>query len=212
MNYHWVWSIVLLHLLGCTRLPVVSPTAEPVTGQPVASSQAANPSPPAAPVSRTPTSQTPIPEATPAAETSTRPAVQRDYAPTTPLPQTGTITVRGHIHTLDLNRLIAECPADSGPYALAESTHYTVQICSAEYDPWQPKYYIGQAKDGSGELRITSNNPEEARQLIFRHEGYTYILARDGAPSGQSNAYLEVYDPSGNGSAEALLYLYEASQ
>lgn len=135
--------------------------------------------------------------------------IQQDYAPTEPLPDTGKLTIRDNIRNLEPNRLIADCPSDSGPYAFAESTHYRVQICSQEYDPWQPKYYIGQAKDGSGELRITSTDPDQARQLIFKHEGYTYILYRDGARPEQVNAYLEVYFPNGERHAEALLWLYE---
>ena len=136
---------------------------------------------------------------------------QQDYAPTMPLPETGRVTIRDHIQNLDANRLITECPADSAPYAFAESTHYRVQICSAEYDPWMPKYYMGQAKDGSGELRITSSDPAEARQLIFKSEGYTYILYRDAARPEQVNAYLQVFTPNGDSYAEALLYFYEAA-
>lgn len=135
----------------------------------------------------------------------------RDYEPTTPLPDTGKVTVRNDIRNLDPDRLITDCPADSAPYAFAESTHYRVQICSQEYDPWQPKYYLGQAKDGSGELRITSSDPAEARQLIFESDGYTYILDRDAARLEQANAYLQVFTPTGDSYSEALLYLYEAT-
>ncbi|HEY9644489.1 MAG TPA: hypothetical protein V6C57_28595, partial [Coleofasciculaceae cyanobacterium] len=69
--------------------------------------------------------------------------------------------------------------------------------------------YIGQAKDGGGELRITSSNLDEARQLIFKNGDYTYVLYRDGAKPDESNAYLEVYMPNGKSYAEALFYLYE---
>jgi hypothetical protein len=136
--------------------------------------------------------------------------VQRDYDFRTPLPSTGQVTIRGSIRTIQLDQLIADCPTDSAPYALAESTNYRVQVCSEEYDPWLPKYYIGQAKDGSGELRITSTDVNAARQLIFENAGYTYVIYRDGARPNQINAYLEVYSPSGQGYAEALWYLYEA--
>jgi hypothetical protein len=143
----------------------------------------------------------------------TRPAaIQQDYEATTPLPSTGAVTIRQSIRDLDPDQLIAECPPDSAPYALAESTNYRVQICSQEYDPWLPKYYIGQAKDGSGELRITSSNPDAARQLTFQQGGYTYIIDRDGARPEVTNAYLEIYTPSGDNYAEALLYLYETGR
>lgn len=141
-------------------------------------------------------------------------ALHQDYGPATPLPATGQVTIRSDIRDLDPNRLIAPCPSDSSPYAFAESTNYRVQICSAEYDPWQPKYYIGQAKQGNEELQITSTDPAAARQLIFNHAGYTYVLYRDGrgAASGEAaNAYLQVFTPSGEGYAEALLYFYETS-
>lgn len=137
-------------------------------------------------------------------------SMQRDYDVTTPLPSTGQVTIRGSIRTIQPDQLIADCPTDSAPYALAESTNYRVQICSEEYDPWLPKYYIGQAKDGSGELRITSADQRAAQQLIFENAGYTYVIYRDGARPEQMNAYLEVYSPTGQGYAEALWYLYEA--
>jgi hypothetical protein len=143
------------------------------------------------------------------AQTNSPSALRQDYATTAPLPSTGRVTIRDDIRNLDTKRLIATCPPDSAPYAFAESTNYQIQICSQEYDPWLPKYYIGQAKDGSGEMRITSTNPDEARQLIFKHQGYTYSLYRDTAHPESSNAYLQVFTPNGEGYAEALLYLYE---
>ncbi len=136
---------------------------------------------------------------------------QQDYEPTAPLPATGQVTIRDHIRNLDPDRLITDCPSDSAPYAFAESTHYRIQICSEEYDPWQPKYYLQQAKDGSEELRITSSDPAEARQLIFQSEGHTHILYRDATRPGEVNAYLQMFMPDGDSYAEALLYFYEAS-
>lgn len=198
MNYHGIWAIsLLLGFTGCSsglnsQIPIAPPDTTAARLPIVKPAQ-----------SSTLLAQEP-------AVGATDPSIQKDYAATVPLPSTGRVTIRDSIRNLDLSQLIAECPADSAPYAFAESTNYRVQICSQEYDPWLPKYYIGQAKDGSGELRITSSDLDEARQLIFRHEGYTYIIYRDGARPEQVNAYLEVYTPNGENYAEALLYLYEA--
>ena len=134
--------------------------------------------------------------------------IKRDYGLNAPIAATGKVTERDRIRYVDADRLITPCPTDTAPYALAESTHYRIQVCSAEYDPQMPKYYIGQAKDGGGEMRITSNNSDEARQLVFKNADYTYVLYQDGARPEQTNAYLEVYAPDGQSSAEALFYLY----
>ncbi len=131
----------------------------------------------------------------------------------TPLPTTGKVTVRSNIDTLDTSQLLTDCPTDTAPYAYAESTRYQIQICSEEYDPWMPKYYIGRAKDGSGELRLINKNQDEARQLIFRNGNYLYTLYQDGARPEQMNAYLEIYSPDDQKTyAEALLYLYVKSR
>jgi hypothetical protein len=135
--------------------------------------------------------------------------IERDYGITTPIASTGKLTVRDRIRFVDADKLFTACPTDTAPYALAESTHYRIQICSGEYDPQLPKYYIGQDKDGGDELRITSSNLDEARQLVFKNGDYTYVLYGDSAKPDQTNAYLEVYMPNGKSYAEALLYLYE---
>lgn len=197
MKYH-VWLSLLLGCVGCSAPSLSQSSLAPDAGKP---QNAISHTTQVSMLAQTTTAE-PI-----AADRST---IQQDYAATAPLPSTGQVTVRNHIRNLDPSRLIVDCPADSAPYAFAESTNFEVQICSEEYDPWQPKYYISQAKDRSSGLRITSSNPEEARQLIFRNEGYTYVIYRDGARPNQQNAYLEVYTPDGDNFAEALLYLYEA--
>jgi len=154
-------------------------------------------------MSQTPMSQTAV---------ATKPASPTSVSPKTTPATPSKVTMRADIRTLDRSRLIADCPTDSGPYAFAESAHYQIQICSQEYDPWLPKYYIGQSKADHSRLQITSTNPDEARQLIFKNAGYTYILYRDSARPEQSNAYLQVYSPNGDQYSEALLYLYEMRQ
>jgi hypothetical protein len=137
--------------------------------------------------------------------------LERDYEPTLPLPTTGQVTIRDNIRNVSLDRLIADCPTDTGPYALAESTNYIVQICSAEFDPWMPKYYLGRAKADGSEIWITNEDQTTARQLIFPSGDYTYSLYRDSARPEETNAYLEIHTPDGTVYAEALLYLYERS-
>ncbi len=229
MRYQALWVIGLL-CVGCSFNRLAStqdssiaapPSSPPALAQPAPSSVDSPASPLPSGLSA-PSSNQPGNEDLPEAEATPEPAPetsltntaepQQDYDSNSPIPATGKVTIRNDIRSLDVSQLIADCPADSAPYAFAESTNYRVQICSQEYDPWQPKYYIGQAKDGSGELRITSDRPEEARQLIFKSQGYTYILYRDGRRPELINAYLEVYTPNGKNYAEALWYLYEATR
>jgi hypothetical protein len=213
-----IWLLWLLlfgfGLASCTPSSTaptpVSPAASPVVSAPSVT-PTSSPSPPRRPEAVAPAVQDPNLSPSLPEPTGTANKIQQDYAPLTPLPSTGQVTQRGQIRNLEPERLLTSCPADSGPYAFAESTNYQIQICSQEYDPWLPKYYIGRAKDGSGELRITSSNPTEARQLIFKNEGYTYVLYRDGVHPDRSNAYLQVYTPDGSSYAEALFYLYEAT-
>jgi hypothetical protein len=189
MKYHYLGSMILwLGLASCGSSINTSQAPTPTESPPsVAASPSLSPSP-----------------ASPAPSD-----IQRDFAPTTPLPATGQVTLRGNIRDVASDRLIRQCPSDSAPYAFAESTRYLVQICSAEYDPWLPKYYISQAKDGSGNLELTNSDPNTAQQLIFPNGDYTYILDRDSVRTEQTNAYLEIHHPDGQTYAEALLYFYE---
>lgn len=136
---------------------------------------------------------------------------QRDYAPTAPIPETGQVTVRNSIRTLEPTQMLDACPPDSAPYAYAESTNHRVQICSAEYDPWLPKYFIADPQDGSSEIRITNDDPDTARQLLFSDGDRTYSLAPATERSADTNLYLEIRSADGSRQAEALLYFYEQS-
>lgn len=203
-----LFGSLLLTTVGCNatqsiaQIPATQTVASPQTRQAVP--QTEDPPQPSE------TAAEPIIVASePLSGLATSGAIQRDYESTAPLPNTGQVTIRDDIRNLELDRLITDCPTDSSPYAFAESTNYRVQICSQEYDPWLPKYYIGVAKDSSGELKITNTDAAEARQLIFKNAGYTYLIDRDGARPEQLNAYLEVHRPDGSNYAEALLYLYE---
>lgn len=140
---------------------------------------------------------------------SPRSNVFRDYGWTTPLPETGKVTIRRNLTDLSSNQVFKPCPAYSALYAFAESTNYQVEVCTKEHTLNVPKYYFGQAKDGSGKLTIVNENQDEASQLIFKNNGYTYDIFRDGAKPEQINAYLEVKQPDNKIYAEALLYLYE---
>jgi hypothetical protein len=182
--------------------PSHSAVSKPQTAEPRSES-------PSLPIN--PDSQSPESRGSSSAQSSTSANgdIERDFGLTTPIAATGKITARDRIRFVDADRLFTPCPTDTAPYALAESTHYRVQVCSEEFDPQVPKYYIGQAKDGGGEMRITSSNPNEARQLVFKNADYTYVLYRDGRHPEQTNAYLEVYEPDGKSYAEALFYLYQ---
>lgn len=137
------------------------------------------------------------------------PNILRDYDPLTPIPDTGTVTVRGSMDEAPSYLTFEDCPAESGLYAVAESTSYVIQVCSAETDPWLPKYFTAQAKDGSGAIQVTNEEEASARQLIFKGDRYWYILYRDGARPEIMNAYLEIYTPEGRIYAEALWFMYE---
>ena len=210
MKHPIIWVLpCLLSAIGCSPNQPVS--SEPVLSQ-SSPSQGSQPTSPIDPSTAAhPASQTKV-ATSPASPTSSSPtSVSPKTTPPTPT-TSNKVTIRADIRTLDRSRLIADCPSDSGPYAFAESAHYQIQICSQEYDPWLPKYYIGQSKADHSRLQITSTNLNEARQLIFKNAGYTYILYRDSARPEQSNAYLQVYSPNGDQYSEALLYLYEMRQ
>ncbi|OUL29518.1 hypothetical protein BV372_23110 [Nostoc sp. T09] len=134
----------------------------------------------------------------------------RDYGFSTSLPQTGKVTIRQPIQQFKQTRMFKACPANSKLYAYAESTNYQVEICTKENNPRLPKYYLSRAKNGKSSLTITSHDEDDAAQLIFKNNGYTYLIYRDGGgPSNSINAYLEVTRPDGKTFGEALLYLYE---
>ncbi|MDI9640049.1 hypothetical protein QM565_30535 [Geitlerinema splendidum] len=206
LHYLIPLSLGLFLLVGCgSAQTAVSPNPEP--------SVAPSPEQPAV---VTPPSSNETPQ--PPSVAQNRPAFQadsdnpnylRDYEPTEPLPATGRVTIRGDARPLDPSNLFTTCPTDTGLYAYAESTHYEIIICSEEFSPDVPKTYISQAKDGSGSLRIVSQDRDSAYRLTFSNGGYTYSLYRDGARPEQLNAYLEVTEPNGKTYAEALLYLYE---
>ncbi|MBD2310339.1 hypothetical protein H6G20_01405 [Desertifilum sp. FACHB-1129] len=205
-NLHYLipLSLGLLLLVGCSSAQTaVSPNPEP--------SVAPSPEQPATPPSSNETSQPPgVAQNRPTFQAdSDNPNYLRDYEPTEPLPATGRVTIRGDARPLDPSNLFTTCPTDTGLYAYAESTNYEIIICSEEFSPDVPKTYISQAKDGSGSLRIVSQDRDSAYRLTFSNGGYTYSLYRDGARPEQLNAYLEVTEPNGKTYAEALLYLYE---
>jgi hypothetical protein len=218
-------SLLLAFVFGNILSGCVS-QAPPQAVRPEASAQAASPSvTPSAittprqaePIAATPASPRLAPAPGSPRASALRPDPNnpdylRDYNSTTPLPETGRVTVRADIASFALDRLITDCPTDTALYAFAESSNYRIQVCSEEYDPWLPKYYIGRAKEGGDELRLINKNTSEAQQLIFRNGDYIYTLYRDGARPERINAYLEIYSATDRKTyAEALVYLYEKS-
>ncbi|MBF2077525.1 MAG: hypothetical protein IGR76_03135 [Synechococcales cyanobacterium T60_A2020_003] len=137
------------------------------------------------------------------------PNVLRDYDPLTPIPQIGSVTVRGTLDEATDGSTIEDCPTNTDLYAVAESTSYQIQVCSAEGNPQLPKYFVAQAQDGSGTVRITNEEVDSARQLIFKGDRDWYSLYRDSAHPEITNAYLEIYTPDGRTYAEALLSIHE---
>jgi hypothetical protein len=193
-----------------------APAASPSAAAPAAIAPVETPVASFSPASNSPASNSPASQAAPPKLNKNtfqadpdRPNYFTDYRFDVPLPATGKVTIRADIASFSAP-LVTDCPTDTTLYAFAESTNYRVQICSQEYDPSVPKYYIGRDRTGGSELRLINENVNEARQLIFNNGDYSYTLYRDGARPEQMNAYLEVRSASdGKTYAEALLYLYE---
>lgn len=135
-----------------------------------------------------------------------------DYDFSTPIPQIGRTTIRRSLAEFDRTQMVAPCPPDTVLLTAAESTNYHIQICSAEDDPTQPAYYMGFAKDGSGDIVIPASDRQAARQNVFRNGNYTYSIYADGRAPERMNAYLEVLLPNGEMHAEALWYLYRHNE
>lgn len=203
---HLSLSLSLLLIVGCTTPEATNPNPQPSANP--NPDQTQQPTPP----SNTETPEEPLKIAQNGENFKSgadSPNYLRDYEPTQPLPTTGKVTIRRDVRELDTATIFSNCPTDTAPYAYAESSNYEVLICSEQFDPSVPKTYIGAAKDGSGSLRIESQDRAAAYQLIFQNNDYTYSIYRDGARPESLNAYLEVTQPNGKTYAEALLYLYE---
>ena len=129
-----------------------------------------------------------------------------DYRFSTPLPQTGKVTIRRSLKAFNRQRMFTACPKNSRLYAFAESTHYLVQICAQQ---GVPRYYLSKGKQDGSRLTIEDRDSSRTRQLIFANKDYLYILYRDGARPERINAYLQVFRKDQQILGEALLYLYE---
>jgi hypothetical protein len=133
--------------------------------------------------------------------------IQRDYAPTTPLPNIGRTTIRDNIRNLPTRRIFTQCPSNSIILEFAESKNYLVIICSQENDRNVPKYWIQRPKNGGSDLRI--NVTFDEGMALYERGEYSYSIYSDGIRPERLNAYLQRYNRNfQKGFGEALLYHY----
>lgn len=124
-----------------------------------------------------------------------------DYGSTTPIPKIGRVTIRRHIRDLPRNQIFAQCPTNTRLVEFAESTNYSVMICSDDNKLNNRKYWIQRHKATGRELRLTASY--DIRGVPYYPNGSEeYYIYTDGARPERMNAYL-----SGD-SYEALLYHY----
>lgn len=145
-----------------------------------------------------------------AGEVAQAPRTQvEDYGSTTPLPQTGRVTIRRSLQQFNSQRLFAPCPTGSQLSTYAESTHYQIQLCAVK---GTPRYYLSRDKRSgqrSQVFQVEEKDPQFANQRIFRKGRFQYILYRDGRNPERQNAYLQVFEGNQYRLGEALIYLYE---
>lgn len=133
--------------------------------------------------------------------------IQRDYAPTTPLPNIGRTTIRDNIRNLPTRRIFTQCPSNSIILEFAESKNYLVIICSQENDRNVPKYWIQRPNNGRSDLIINVSFDEGI--ALYKRGEYSYSIYSDGIRPERLNVYLERYNRNfQKGFGEALLYHY----
>ncbi|CAN1211416.1 DUF928 domain-containing protein [Tumidithrix helvetica PCC 7403] len=133
---------------------------------------------------------------------------KRDYDFSTPLPQTGKVTIRKPLEALPLKSLFDRCPAKSHLEEFAQSTHFLVMICRDDTNDLK-KYWIQKAlKNGKVRKLIAEDRPN-SQPVAWQSEDYKVSIYADGARPESLNAYLESYNTkTQQGRAEALLYHY----
>ena len=135
--------------------------------------------------------------------------LKRDYEATTPLPQTGRLTIRRSISALPADQLFDRCPAQSRLEEFAESTRFLVMVCRDDRDALK-KFWIQKTKKTGTITRLTGQDQPRSQPTPFASGDYRVLIYADGAKPSQLNAYLESYNAKTRkaGRAEALLYHY----
>ncbi len=132
--------------------------------------------------------------------------IKRDYEFSTPLPQTGQVTIRQSLGALPATKLFQRCPGNSRLQEFAESTRYLVIVCRDTRNNLK-KYWIQQEKKTGKILRLTAQDQPNSQPSGWAKGNEQFFLYADGR--GRINAYLEVYNMKNQtGWAEALLYHY----
>ncbi len=136
--------------------------------------------------------------------------IKRDYDFQTPVPLISRITIRDNIRNLPKSKLFTRCPDKTVLLEYAESSKYSIMICSDEKNTRQEKYWIQNAKNGSGKLTLTAFVYTTGAPFYkYGDEIFSILTDDDGIKPVKFNAYLERYNSKTKiGSAEALLYHY----
>ena len=133
--------------------------------------------------------------------------LKRDYEFSTPLPQTGRVTIRKSIQALPATKLFERCPDNSRLEQFAESTHFLVVVCRDKRNQLK-KYWVQREKKTGKTLRLTAQDEPQSQPSGWASGDNQFFLYADGR--GRINAYLEVYNlKKQTGWAEALLYHYD---
>jgi hypothetical protein len=138
--------------------------------------------------------------------------IQRDYDFSTPIPETGKVTIRLPMKQIPSDRPFTVCPPQTVLLDFAESSRSLLMICSDEQDKTYGKYWIQRMAGRRTYLRLTAPpRPDRSHPGFKQGRETEYFLYADSARPGQNNAYLEVYDRrTGKGTGEALLYHYSS--
>jgi hypothetical protein len=135
----------------------------------------------------------------------------RDYEFSTPLPQTGKVTVRQPIESLPLKSLFDRCPTKSHLEAFAQSTHFLVMVCRDDVNDLK-KYWIQKSIKNGKVRKITAQDLPNSQPVAWQSEDYAVSIYADSARPELSNAYIESFNTkTQKGRAEALLYYYSKS-
>jgi hypothetical protein len=134
--------------------------------------------------------------------------IKKDYESSTPLPQTGKVTIRKPIQALPAKSLFNSCPAKSQLEEFAESTHYLIMVCRDASNNLK-KYWIQKTRKTGEVLQLMVVNKPNTVPEGWKHGDYWVSLYGDGRSPELVNAYLTYWNPKiQQGRGEALIYYY----